>query len=135
MALGKFGKISTAIMALFTLLALAWTFLISKTQLETPALALTLLATAVIPLLGVFMMVKKQKGFTLATLYGIIYLLFGLATVFRVLNAADSFSQMTLYTGVAGAVLGLILVFASGKAKTEDVEESVETEATTATPS
>ena len=121
--LGKFGKITTWSLAALALLALAWLFAISKAQLELSTLALTLLAAVVLPLLTVFMVVKKQKGFKLASILGVVYLLLGAATVFRTLNLTDSFSQTTMYTGVASAVLGALLVFASGKASKEETEE------------
>lgn len=121
--LGKFGKVSAAVMMLLALMALAWMFAISKATLELPTLALTLLVTVVAPLLTVFMMVKKQRGFTFAMVFGVLYLLLGLATVFRVMGSTDSFGQTTMYIGVVGAVLGLLLVFASTKAKKEDTDE------------
>ncbi|MDP3742504.1 MAG: hypothetical protein Q8R15_04265, partial [Candidatus Micrarchaeota archaeon] len=72
--------------------------------------------------------VKKQRGFKFSTIFGVIYALFGLATVFRTINTTDSFLQTTMYTGAIGALLGLILIFASVKAKKEDVEEEMEEE-------
>ena len=75
--LGKFTKITAGILLAFTLLALTWIFAISKAQLETPALILTLVFTVVIPLLAVFMVVKKQRGFKLSAILGLVYALFG----------------------------------------------------------
>ncbi len=121
--LGKFGKATTVILLILALMALGWIFAISKAQLETSQLALTLAFTVLIPLLTIFMIVKKQRGFSLASVFGVVYLLFGAATVFRTLGASNSFLQTTLYTGVGGAVLGLALVLCSAKAKKEETEE------------
>ncbi len=126
--LGKFTKITAGTLLGFTLLALAWMFAISKAQLETPALILTLAFTVIVPLLAVFMIVKKQRGFKVAAIFGLVYALFGLTTVFRTMNSTDPFLQTTMYTGVAGAALGLLLMFASVKAKKEDTEEEMDEE-------
>ncbi len=126
--LGKFTKITASILIVFALLSLAWIFAISKAQLETAALILTLVFTVLMPLLTVFMIVKKQRGFTFSTIFGVVYALFGLATVFRTMNSTDAFLQTTMYTGIASTALGLILIFASVKAKKEDVEEEMEEE-------
>ena len=84
--LGKFTKITAGVLVVFALLALSWMFVISKTPLEMSALILTLVFTVLIPLLTVFMIVKKQRGFKFSIIFGVVYALFGLATVFRTMN-------------------------------------------------
>ncbi len=123
---GKFGKIAAGITALLAVLALTWVFSLGKAQLETAQLVLTLAFTALIPLLGVFMMLKKERGYSLAMLYGVAYLVFGASTVFRTMNSSDAFMQVTMQVAGAAAVLGLILIFASVKAKKEGAEEQEE---------
>ncbi len=123
---GKFGKITAAITALLVVLALAWIFSIGKAQLETTQLVLTLVFTTLIPLLAVFMMLKKERGYSLAMLYGVVYLVLGASTVFRTMNSSDAFMQVTMQVAAAAAVLGLFLIFVSVKAKKEETEEGEE---------
>ncbi|MFH1246858.1 MAG: hypothetical protein V1644_00620 [Candidatus Micrarchaeota archaeon] len=124
--LGKFTKVTAGSLVVLALLALAWLFTISKTSLETAPLILTLVFTVLIPFAIVFMIVKKHRGFTFSTIFGVVYLLFGSATVFRAMNSSDSFAQTTMYIGAIGTLLGLTLIFASTKAKKEDVDEEDE---------
>ena len=121
--LEKFEKISAGVLAVMALVAIVWVFAIQPSgpaQPELPSTILTLIFGAVIPVLLIALIVKKQRGFKASIVMAALFILLGLATVGRALEISQHpFAQTTLIVGIIAVLLGLFLIFAVKKALDE----------------
>lgn len=104
------------------MLTIIWLFVIQPSGPAQPELAsviLTLIFGAVIPVLLIALIVKKQRGFKASLVMAVLYILLGIATVFRGLGVQHAFGTYTLVVGLVAVLLGLLLIFAVKKILSE----------------